>query len=77
MDEGSIPKLPFSMPNPDDMKQMMDAMKPLTLLLSVLPKIEVKEVERKTLDPKDKTKVLSVKKYICIYIEKPEKKAQQ
>jgi hypothetical protein len=72
-----IPKLPFAMPNPEDMKQVIEAMKPLTLLLSVFPSIEVKEVERKTLDPKDKTKVLAVKKFVVIYIEKPQKKAQQ
>lgn len=54
--------------------QLGEAMKPLMAILSVLPPIEVKQVKREV---KDKDgKVIGVKEYVAIYIEKPQKEAK-
>ena len=54
-----------------EMKAMQDMITKASLILSLLPPIEVREVQRKEIDPK--TKAETVKKYVAIYIEKPEK----
>lgn len=73
MKEDALKQLFGAMPTMQEMKALESGMKSLTLLFSLLPPMEIKEVERKIYDPKDKTKVLAVKKYVAIYIEKPEK----
>lgn len=57
-----------------EMKGLQDGMKTLSLILSLLPPIEVREVQRKEIDPK--TKAETMKKYVAIYIEKPQKEAK-
>jgi hypothetical protein len=57
------------------MEKVQKAMEGLGLLFSLLPEMEIKDIERTFKNPKDPAKPI-VKQYVAIYIEKPEKKAQ-
>lgn len=57
-----------------EMQKMQKAMNAIGLLFSLLPDMEIKEVDRKFTNPKDPKNPI-IKPSIVIYIEKP-KKAQ-
>jgi hypothetical protein len=74
MNEKEALKGLFDMIPMQDMRGLQEIIKTMTLLSSLLPPIEVREVQRKEIDPK--TKAETVKKYVAIYIEKPQKEAK-
>lgn len=55
-----------------EMQKMQKAMNAIGLLFSLLPDMEIKEIDRTFKNPKDPAKPI-VKQYIAIYIEKPKK----
>ena len=60
--------------DPAAMMAMQDTMQKISILMSLLPPIEIKDnYERRFPNPKDPAKPI-VKKYVAIFFEKPEAK---